>query len=290
MRSLRKAALERLIARRPQDALYQAAAIFGIGGVQWRAPPDSALFHADAATVELPLDAAITPYVLRHGCWQPEEVAFFGAHAPPHDCVLIDVGANIGLVTRQLMHRLPCLAAAVCFEPHPGNFRMLECNLAHLPNCHRVRAAIGRLDGELRFYEDLENAGNYSLNRDAMRERPFRESVVRCLKADEAALLGPLPAAMRGLQLLWKSDTQGFDEVIMTALPDAFWQRVQAGVMELWRIERPAFDRQRLGALLESFAIRRFGDEPQRQVSVAEILAFTAGNDNRYADLFFARR
>jgi FkbM family methyltransferase len=290
MKSLRRLLLEKLVARRPRHALQLSGARLNVCALQIRLPERSPLYSRDGGqVVELPLDDVIAPFVLDHGQWQTEELEFIAAHPPPTPSVLIDVGANVGLITRQLMHRLPQIRAAACFEPHPGNFRLLERNLAHLPHCYPVQAAVGERAGDLCFYEEPGNAGNYSLNPDAMRGREYRTSVVKCVPATEAQLLAPLPEELRHHPVVWKSDTQGFDELIVTSLPDTFWSRVAVGVMELWRIERPCFDRQRLARVLANFSVRRFGEDPDRNLAVNDILAFSDGRDYRHSDLFFAR-
>lgn len=291
MKSLRRVLLENLVARRPTHALRLGGERLNVFGVHMRVPQDSPLFKAGGGEfIELPLDDVIAPFVLAHGHWQMEELEFIAAHQPAGRSVLIDVGANIGLVTRQLSHRLPNLAGALCFEPHPANFRWLSRNLAHLPQCRLVQAALGTgADEELRFYEEIGNVGNYSLNLDAMRGKRYRTSVVKCVPATESQLLGHLPEALRGYPLIWKSDTQGLDELIMTGLPNSFWSRVHAGVIEMWRIERPAFDRERLAEILGAFTIRRFGAALDRNVSIDEILEYSAGCDYRQDDLYFAR-
>lgn len=75
----------------------------------------------------------------------------------------------------------------------------------------------------------------------------------------------------------------------MTALPDSFWNRVQCGVMEITRIERPPFDPDRLGSILKGFEVLRFGDDVARNLAVDEVLEFAGGGDYRHRDLFFAR-
>jgi FkbM family methyltransferase len=290
MKSLRRRLLERLVARRPRHALQLSSAHLNISALQIRLSPASPLYRAGGGeTVEFPLDDVLAPFVLDHGQWQTEELAFIEAHLPPQASVLVDIGANVGLITRQVMHRLPSIVAAVCFEPHPGNFTYLKRNLAHLPQCHPVQAALGRQDGELLFYEETNNAGNYSLNIDAMRGKDYRTSAVKCIAASEQAILAPLSEAQRALPVVWKSDTQGYDEIIMTALPDSFWRRVHCGVMEISRIERPPFDRERLREILKGYEIRRFGDEVGRNVVADEILEFAGGSDFRHRDLFFAK-
>lgn len=290
MKSFRYFLLERLVADRPLRALQLSSARLGICGLRMRVPQDSPLFAPNGGEViELPMDDVIAPFVLDHGQWQSEELDFFGAHLPDRGCVLIDVGANVGLITRQLMHRLPAITAAVCYEPHPLNFQLLTRNLGHLPQCHLVQAAVGTAEGQLIFYEDKNNAGNYSLNLDAMRDREYRTSVVTCIPATAARVLAPLSEDSRALPMIWKSDTQGFDELIMVTLPDEFWKRVHCGVMEISRMDRPPFDRARLGSILATYPIRRFGDGLDRNVSVEEVLAYSEGNDYQHRDLFFAR-
>jgi FkbM family methyltransferase len=287
--SLSRIVMERLVAWRPRRALQASCARLGVSAVQLRLDQKSPLFSADGGEfIEIPVDDVIARSVLDRGRWQPEEVDFLAEQAPQR-AVLLDIGANVGLITRQLMHRLPGLAAAVCFEPHPANFRMLVRNLAHLPQCHPVNSAVGAIAGELRFYEDVRNAGNYSLNIDAMRGREFRSSLVRCVRAEPAELLGPLPAHLRDNPIMWKSDTQGSDELLVTSMGDDFWARVCVGVMEISRIERPAFDSQRLARILAGFPIRRFGDSTAKNVAVEDILEFGAGRDGSHRDLFFAR-
>jgi FkbM family methyltransferase len=275
MKSLRRLLLERLVARRPRHALLLSSAHLNVSGLQLRLAPESPLYRAGGGeTVEFPLDEVLAPFVLDHGQWQTEELAFFEAHVAQQASVLVDVGANVGFITRQVMHRLPRVVAAVCFEPHPGNFTYLK---------------LGRQNGELLFYEETNNAGNYSLNIDAMRGKDYRTSAVKCIAASEQAILAALSEAQRALPVIWKSDTQGYDEIIMTALPDSFWNRVQCGVMEITRIERPPFDQDRLGSILKGFEVLRFGDDVARNLAVDEVLEFAGGGDYRHRDLFFAR-
>jgi hypothetical protein len=95
---------------------------------------------------------------------------------------------------------------------------------------------------------------------------------------------------MRVLPVVWKSDTQGFDEIIATTLPLAFWQRVQCGVMEIARLNRPNLDRVRLAAVLETFDVRVWSHAPTQQLSVQAIIEHSQGTDDQHADLLFARR
>lgn len=210
------------------------------------------------------------------------------AHAPKKPLVLFDIGANIGLMTRQLMHELPNIEAAVCYEPHPLNFQLLSQNLAHLQDCHLVQAAVGAVAGQMTFYEDMHNIGNYSLNIDAMRGREYRTSIVECVRACDDEFLSRLTSETARLPIIWKSDTQGFDETIVTSLSDDFWNRVPVAVMEISRINRPKFDATRLASILELFPVRRFGSRSE-QLSVEDVLQFAEGSDVLHEELLLAK-
>jgi len=290
MTTLRKFLLEHLVRRRPQKAFQISSQLLGITSITLRLSAESPLFGGEeASSINLPMDQVITPFVLSNGHWQLEELEFFRTHLPSGPCILVDVGANIGLVTRQLLHRLPSIHSAVCFEPNPENYRLLRQNLRHLPQCRLIQAALGSEDGVLDFYEDTTNFGNYSMVENAMKGTSFRTSKVKCMTATAENVLGGFSQDTIGYPIIWKSDTQGFDETIVTTLPDSFWERVHAGVMEIWRIEKPTVNYPRLAAILGRFPNRYFSTAPNRRLSTDEIIQYSQGTDCSHEDLCFVR-
>lgn len=290
MKSIAHILLEKLVAHRPARALLLSARQVGVNRMTLRLPEGSPLFRRDGGELlEFPVDAVMAQSILRDGAWSIEEVQFAVAHAPKGPLVLFDIGANIGLMTRQLIHALPNIVAAVCYEPHPLNFSLLSRNLAHFENCQLIPSAVGATAGRLSFYEDLHNAGNYSLSLDAMRGREYRTSAVDCLRSHDDEFLSRLPLATANLPIIWKSDAQGVDEAIATSLSAGFWCRVSVALIELTRIARPAFSAARLAGILELFPIRRYVEGSERQLSVAEILQHTSGSDGRHRELLLAK-
>lgn len=282
--------LRRSVARHPVAAFDAAATRLGVEGVAVRVPPSSALFRAgDGEVVELPYDRSIATTVMARGTWQPEAVEFLASHAPAAPTVLVDVGAHVGLVARALVHRVPSVAWTVCVEPHPVHVAYLRRNLAHLRDWHVLDAALDAAGAPRALLEDRDNGGNCSLHPAAMHGRPHGTRTVRCVAPTAATLLASVPPALASAPILWKSDTQGSDEAIVTALPDAFWSRVVAGTMELWRMERAPFHRDRLRAVLAGFPVLELSDAPGRRASLDDVLAYVAGRDDRQCDLHFAR-
>lgn len=236
-------------------------------------------------TLLLPDDEVISPYVRAHAAWDPENVGSFASKVKANQrYVLIDVGANIGLFSRQLAIRCPQVSDILCVEPDPDNFKALQYNLAELSDrVQYFQVALSDTDGRAIFFRDTENIGNYSLAADAMRTRPHdtREISVR----DTARWLADnVPA---GRPLLWKSDTQGFDELIVSLVPWDVWQRVDVALMEVWRIKKPTMDREALARRIDSFPNKVLGD--RGPVSTMDVLTYSDGDDMLFLDLLMWR-
>jgi FkbM family methyltransferase len=233
----------------------------------------------------VPHDAVIAPAVRTTASWDLENFqAFLARTDAARRYTLIDIGANIGLFTRQLLMAAPHVAQALCVEPDPGNFRALTYNLLGFSDrveLHNV--ALGSADTVSEFYRDDENIGNYSLNPDAMRNRPFHSTVVEVRDAGRwmVEALGQIDGP-----LLWKSDTQGLDEMIIAQTPLAIWERLDVALIELWRIQKPDFDRNAFAARLDLFPHRLLN---QARVSTSEVIDYLAGDDWQFADLLLWR-
>jgi hypothetical protein len=110
--------------------------------------------------------------------------------------------------------------------------------------------------------------------------------VVQCLVATEENLYSSIAPALRNLPVIYKSDTQGFDELIATTLPTSFWDKVCVGVMEL-TTSGSAFSFDRLRGIVERFPLRRFGHAASSNLSAAEVLAFYSSGPGRQVDFYF---
>ena len=121
-------------------------------------------------TVRLVVDYLMCPIVLGRHQWQIEELEFakrvcIGAEP----ITLIDVGANMGLFSRQLLIAMPAIAKVFAYEPEPQNFGCLVHNLKPFSaKVIAVQAAILDDLGHMEFYLDPTNSGNFSLAVDAM--------------------------------------------------------------------------------------------------------------------------
>jgi FkbM family methyltransferase len=279
----------------PLDLLANSQCLSARGGL-FALTQDCALGRA-GDTILLPFDQAIFPLVVADSGWSLDTLEFLEQRIDPAKTyVTVDIGANVGLYTRQIAFRFPNLRRCLCIEAEPGNFRALQYNVASLLGDRAIlwNVALSDSDGEVPFFRDDTNFGNYSLNNHAIRGQPFDTITVQSVATDrwmrEHIRLEPDD------RLVWKSDTQGYDELIISLTPLDIWDRVDVAIVELWRIKKPFFDQADFCRRIEAFpykAIRRIeANKPigtGNRNTAAEILEYLNGDDYGYADLYLWR-
>ena len=234
----------------------------------------------------VPVDSVMLPEVIKGAGWDLEGIEIVAGmlNKLPGPFILLDIGANIGLFTRQLLHRVPDVITCFCVEPDPANFAALRYNLGDsVPDRVQLfNVALGPWDGTADFYRDRENFGNYSLNTDAMRGRPF-ERIKVSVANTERWMRETLPPVG---DIVWKSDTQGFDEAIIARTPWEVWSRVRLAKIELWRIQKPSFEVDQFYARIDDFPNKSI---ERGTTTTDEVMQYLMGTDSEHADLYVWR-
>lgn len=234
-------------------------------------------------TLTLQPDATIGTATLMQGAWDPVKQSLLADLLAgfDEDLTLVDVGANIGLFARQCLNRLGRIRSVHCYEPHPLNFRLLQRNLEGLARVKLHPYGLSDQQGVYPLHLDPENAGNYSLIANAV---PMQHPSIQVRVQDAGRECDRWLAD--GRAILYKSDTQGFDETIACALAPDFWRQVKVAVFELWRLPGKQRDPQRFAQLLDTFPHRMFEKAPQTRLSTAEVLAYLDSTDGAFDDLY----
>ncbi len=183
-------------------------------------PKPGTLLHLPAtpdATFRLPLDYVIAPFVIVTHCWDAETVKLASdiVRGRPGGATLVDIGANSGLFTRQMLGSCPEFRHAFAYEPHPENFKCLQHNVASFDHVRARNYALGPNADTLDFHIDPDNCGNYSLNSSAM---PKGQDCTTISVAVKSAASETRDWLATGLPIFYKSDTQGHDELIATSV------------------------------------------------------------------------
>lgn len=249
-------------------------------------PPDNSPLSMLSGNTPIPLclfpDEAIGLYTFVNKQWDRPKIDFFVSKANSYENIcLVDVGANIGLFTRQLASMTSNISRAFCYEPLPRNFEMLSKNLERWPNAVLINAGLSNEIGTLEFYVDSSNTGGHSLNKSAV---PAWDHSVTSVRVRKASVEESNWTSLN-CPIFYKSDTQGFDEVIATELSLDFWRKVRCAALELWRIDKPEIDENKFLNILDLFPYKAYESNPEVMVSSPEVLDYCRGTDAKCEDL-----
>jgi FkbM family methyltransferase len=193
--------------------------------------------------VTTPLDHTIFKYVADHGEWEPEESRFLanllkasGSNGKDKDhLALIDIGANSGLVTKQVLRLSGSECSLVLVEPIPNHVKAIRANLMQLQQSNQIKiveAALDEITGERTIQIQVSNRGNSSFLSSAMPNSEVKELTVKVLAVQEF-----VNEYLNGFRkFLIKSDTQGFDSKILSLLPTDVWNKCEGAVIEVWAL------------------------------------------------------
>ena len=259
--------------------------LFECTGFRLKLRADCSLGSA-GTSILTPIDDVILPGLFKSGSHQKENLQLAAQSLDlSQSYSLLDIGANIGLFSSQLLVAFPNIERCIGVEPDPDNFAALEYNLRPFDgrSLQLHNFAITDSDGEALLYRDPQNCGNYSLSADAVEGNKADQRRVRTVDARGFANrylpdFGPL---------ILKTDTQGWDETIITRFPRQLWDRVILACIEIWRISKPPFDAGQLKEIIELFPNRFFQGETNGDVD--DILNYAIGKDRKFQDLILWR-
>jgi FkbM family methyltransferase len=203
----------------------------------------SSLLGNKGELVTTPLDHTIFKFVAEHGEWEPEESRFLANLLKASGCdgedenrlAFIDIGANSGLVTKQVVRLCGSKCSLVLVEPIPNHVRAIRANLIELQQSNQIRiveAALDEVTGERKIQIQVSNRGNSSFLSSAMPNSKVKELTVKVLAVQEF-----FDEFLKGFEkFVIKSDTQGFDSKILSLLPADVWSKCEGAVIEVWAL------------------------------------------------------
>lgn len=181
----------------------------------------------------------------------------------------------MGLFTRSCLNSIPCETKAYCYEADPTNFKYLELNLDYLDSnqINLRNAAIMNKKGTIQFYLDTDNTGNHSLNPNSVKEQERKAISIPGIDVKDECN----EWISNSRPIFFKSDTQGFDEAIISAIPTNFWDNVYGGVFEIRRIKGKSYSTEMLMAMLNKFNYKIADKFPNQQLKIEQIIKFIDG-------------
>lgn len=224
----------------------------------------------------IPLDEIMTSYILRYGCWDPEIVNFIKNNIQTKDNIIIDIGANIGLITRQLILAKIKYKKIFCIEPNSENFKLLKKNLSFFKNIKYLNFGLGKKKRVSKIYLNKYNFGDYSFKTKTSKfEKAMIENVNSFFKKN----------IKNNKNLIYKSDTQGMDEEILFSIDKKYFQNINILIIEITNHNIILKNKDYFITILNNF--KKFSSKNSKSLSINEILN-KIENKNEF-DLFMSK-
>jgi FkbM family methyltransferase len=224
-----------------------------------------------------PGDDFIGPSVVRTGAFEPEKVAAVLALLDGNGISLerlIDVGANIGTTTIEVLRRRPGVSA-VAFEPDPRNFQLLRLNLIANRFDRRVvahRLALGQTDATLSFELSASNYGDHRVRLPGSGVPGGFDEQARETITVPGARLDDIAGLAVGPSTLVFIDVQGFEGHVLAGAHRTLAAR-PAVAFEFWPYGLDRVDgRRRLYSALAGYRrLFEINSTPPRPLALSEL-------------------
>lgn len=172
-----------------------------------------------------PIDNIILPSILNSGAWESHIIKLIKKYSKKRKFILLDIGANIGLMSRQIINSKIKISKTFCFEPDKKKIEFIRYNLSKYKNIKIMNYGLGKKDINTKLYKNIYNFGDTSL---VKKTSNFSKAKVKNINKFFSKNL-----SLNKLPIIYKSDTQGMDEEIILSLKEKFLKNIEILIIEI---------------------------------------------------------
>jgi len=175
------------------------------------------------------LDQMITPSILKHGEWEYFIINFIKKEIKNKKEKLnfVDIGANIGLISKQLLNEKLGINKFLCIEPEKKNFSLLKKNLELFNNVLFYNFALTeKKSGYQKIYINKNNIGDYTL----LKKINLSAYFIKCININ---IFFKKLFNKSNNKIIYKSDTQGLDEILILSLDKKYLKKIKILIIEI---------------------------------------------------------
>ena len=174
-------------------------------------------------------DNIITPKVLLHGYWDVFVINFIKENTKKNNnYYFVDIGSHIGLITRQVANLNIKIKKFFCFEPLKLHFNLLKKNCSFIKKINFYNYAIGVKKDKKKIYTNKLNSGNSSLIK--INKSQYQYTLI--IEAN-TALKKIIKANYIKKNIIYKSDVEGYDEMIFLSLEQNIIKKIDIAILEI---------------------------------------------------------
>ena len=180
--------------------------------------------------IQTRIDQMITPNILKKGQWDYFIIKFICKYIKnkANQFSFIDLGSNIGLITRQLYLKKPDIKNFHCIEPEKENYNILLNNLDSIKNVYTYNYALTNQEsGIKKIYLNKNNFGDFSLLKN------FNKTTTYINTLNASSFFNKIISKHKINKIIYKSDTQGFDEMIVLSLSKKILDKIDMMILEI---------------------------------------------------------
>ena len=174
-------------------------------------------------------DNIITPKVLLNGYWDVFVINFIKENTKKNNkYYFVDIGSHIGLITRQVANLNIKIKKFFCFEPLKLHFNLLKKNCSFIKKINFYNYAIGVEKDKKKIYTNKLNSGNSSL----IKINKSQYQYTSVLEAN-TTLKKIIKDNHIQKNIIYKSDIEGFDEMIFLSLEENIIKKIDIAILEI---------------------------------------------------------
>ena len=203
--------------------------------------------------IQTRIDQIITPNILKKGKWDYFIIKFICKYIKnkTNQFSFIDLGSNIGLVTKQLYLKKPNIKNFHCIEPEKENYNILLNNLDSFKNVYTYNCALTNQEsGIKKMYLNKNNFGDFSLLKNSNKTTTY----INTLNA--SSFFNKIISKHKINKIIYKSDTQGFDEMIVLSLSKKILDKIDMMILEISNFNYLKKNILQFFALIENYDVK----------------------------------
>ena len=199
------------------------------------------------------------------------------------------MGANIGLISLQVVNNLESSIQLIAVEPLPQHISALERNLKSISTTNEVvilPVALG-LESKMEYiHKQNTNSGNTSLIARVVPTDQVSKVRIQILDTEDFST----NYLTIDKEFVIKSDLQGFDAKVLARLGKKIWEKTYAASVEVWALTE--IEKQDVSNLLENwkyFNKISWSSSFSKIVTLEEIREFWLSGTNTHRNVYLVK-
>ena len=178
----------------------------------------------------LPLDEIITPRIFKNEQWDYFIIKFIKKNIKYKNNYFFDIGANVGLISRQLQKLDLKIKNYFCFEPEKNNFNILSKNLIN-KKTYLYNFGLASKNKKTKIFDNKLNKADKSIYFD--KNVVTKNNLSKIILKDSNIVFKKIIDDKKVNHIIYKSDTQGMDEEIFLNLDYEILDKIYLLILEI---------------------------------------------------------